>query len=81
MRRANQLRLWLRDNDVSRSEFARRIDVTSSYITQLCRDTPPWPGREIARRIAVATGGAVRPDHWAGLTEEAEAPGDQLRAV
>jgi transcriptional regulator with XRE-family HTH domain len=77
MRRQNKLRMWfqLDPQPMSKAAFAEAIGVTASYVSQLCRDTPPWPGRAVARRIAEVTNGYVRPDDWAGY-EGACSPGD-----
>lgn len=55
---------------MSKRRFSRIIGVTPSYVSQLTSPDPPWPGREIARRIGEATGGVVTPNDLAGYTPE-----------
>ena len=80
MRRANKLRVWFEQEPppMPKMTFAELIGVTPSYVSQLLRDFPPWPGRDIARRIGEVTGGFVRPDDLAGfdLEPETSSPGD-----
>ena len=78
MRRANKLKQWFQQKPrpMSKVAFAREIGCSGGYVSQLCRDTPPWPGRALARRIAEVTNGFVRPDDWAGFNMEACRPGD-----
>ena len=49
-------------------QFAVAIGVTPSYVSQLTRDNPPWPKREIAAAIARATQGFVTPNDLAGVS-------------
>lgn len=49
---------YLTDRAIKRTDFAALIDVSQSYVTQLCQGHI-WPGRDIINRIAVATDGAV----------------------
>lgn len=69
----NKLRDWFsRDpKPMSKVAFAKAIGTSAPYVSLLTGDNPPWPGREIARRIGEVTGGAVRPDDLAGYS-----PGD-----
>lgn len=60
---------------MSKAAFAAEIGATPSYISQLCRDSPPWPGRALQRRIAIVTRGFCMPNDWAGVGE-GFAPGD-----
>lgn len=67
----NKLAEWLNADPkpMTKSAFAEMIGVTPGYVTQLCSDTPPWPGREIARKIADVSAGAVTPNDLAGYAE------------
>lgn len=60
----NKLARWLETTDTKRNAFAERIGVAPSYVTLLCSDKAPWPGREVASRIRDATGGAVTADDF-----------------
>ena len=51
---------------MSRYRFAKEVGVTPSYVTRLCKDDPPWPSRELARKIGVVTSGYVTPNDLAG---------------
>lgn len=51
---------------MSRYRFARKAGVTPSYVSRLCKANPPWPGRDLARRIGQITGGWVTPNDLAG---------------
>jgi 3,4-dihydroxy 2-butanone 4-phosphate synthase / GTP cyclohydrolase II len=71
---ANKLAEWLNADPkpMTKSAFAAAIEVTPGYVSQLCSDSPPWPGREVARRIADITNGVVTPNDLAGFAEAAE---------
>jgi hypothetical protein len=66
----NRLRKWFeRDpQPMSLKQFAVELGVTPSYVSQLCRDDPPWPKRHIARKIGIITRGYVTPNHLAGFS-------------
>jgi 3,4-dihydroxy 2-butanone 4-phosphate synthase / GTP cyclohydrolase II len=64
---------WLRQNKLSRSDFARSIEMSAASITALCNDDTAWISRESAERIAQATGGAVTPNDFLGLSAPREA--------
>ncbi len=49
---------YLESKGIKRGEFAQSIGVTGGWITALC-DGTGWPSREVAEKIAVATGGDV----------------------
>jgi DNA-binding transcriptional regulator YdaS (Cro superfamily) len=72
---SNKLADWLNADPkpMTKTAFADAIEVSPGYVTQLCGDNPPWPGREIARRIGVVTAGAVTPNDLAGYASEAAA--------
>ena len=50
---------WLRQNGVSRVDFARRIGVSPAAVSQMCNNDAPWISRETAALVAEATGNAV----------------------
>jgi hypothetical protein len=68
----NPLRKWFarKPQPMTVTEFAQKIGVTPSYISQLCSDDPPWPQRHVQIRIAVATAGAVTPNLLAGYSKK-----------
>lgn len=68
---ANKLAQWLSSDPkpMTKVAFADEIGVTPGYVSQLCSDAPPWPGRDIARKIAEVTNGAVTPNDLAGYDE------------
>lgn len=49
---------WLKEKDITQTEFARRIGVTSGYVSQLCAGSF-WPSRRVLIAIRRVTGGAV----------------------
>lgn len=71
---ANKLAEWLNADPkpMTKTAFASAIDVTPGYVSQLCSDDPPWPGRAVARKIGEVTNGAVTPNELAGFAEAAE---------
>jgi len=66
----NVLRDWLegQPRPMTKLRFAELVGVTPSYVSMLLADGAPWPGREIARRIGEASGGAVTPNDLAGYS-------------
>lgn len=70
---ANKLAQWLNaePKPMAKTDFAEKIGVTPGYVSQLCSDNPPWPGRVIAKRIGEVTNGAVTPNDLAGYRETA----------
>jgi hypothetical protein len=54
---------WLARERMSRSELARRIERSRSYVSELC-DGTKWPSRDTAASIAVVTEGAVTADDF-----------------
>lgn len=70
---SNKLAQWLNADPkpISKAAFAEAIGVTPGYISQLCSDNPPWPGRDIAKRIGEVTNGAVTPNDLAGYRVDA----------
>lgn len=69
---ANKLAQWLNADPkpMAKTDFAERIGVSPGYVSQLCSDSPPWPGRTIAKRIGEVTDGAVTPNDLAGYVSE-----------
>ena len=59
---------WLARSRESRSAFARRVGLSPAAVTALCNEPDVWVGRETAERIAAATGGAVTPNDFLGLS-------------
>jgi 3,4-dihydroxy 2-butanone 4-phosphate synthase/GTP cyclohydrolase II len=68
-----QLADWLRQNKISRSDFAQSIAMSAASITALCNDPTAWISRESAERITQATRGAVTPNDFLGLSAPREA--------
>lgn len=67
---SNRLRDYLaQPGSPSRSEFARRIGMSHSYVSQLCGDASPWPSRETMRRIVEETKGAVTANDFVDLDQ------------
>jgi 3,4-dihydroxy 2-butanone 4-phosphate synthase / GTP cyclohydrolase II len=55
---------WLKQNGLSRADFARRIGVSPGAVTLICRDDGAWLSRETAERIVAETQGAVTPNDF-----------------
>jgi 3,4-dihydroxy 2-butanone 4-phosphate synthase / GTP cyclohydrolase II len=55
---------WLRRNQMTRADFARRIGVSPGAVTLICREHGPWLSRETAERIVAETQGAVTPNDF-----------------
>ena len=55
---------WLKRNQVSRTDFARRIGVSPGAVTLICREHGSWLSRETAERIVAETQGAVTPNDF-----------------
>ncbi|PAP94016.1 hypothetical protein [Mesorhizobium wenxiniae] len=70
---ANKLAQWLNADPkpMAKIDFAEKIGVSPGYVSQLCADNPPWPGRIIAKKIGEVTEGAVTPNDLAGYVEDA----------
>lgn len=68
----NRLREWLqrKPRPMTKQRFAELIGCTAAYVSMLLADNAPWPGREIARRIAIVTEGEVTPNDLAGYPPE-----------
>lgn len=63
-----KLDVWLRQNSIARSAFARQVGLSPASVTALCNDQSAWISRESAERIAAATKGAVTPNDFLGLS-------------
>src|SRR6202521_272140 len=55
---------WLKRNQMSRADFARRIGVSPGAVTLICREQGSWLSRETAERIVAETQGAVTPNDF-----------------
>lgn len=71
-KRFDRLCEYFDTHPVTKLAFSREIGVTPSYVSQLTSDDPPWPGRELSRRIAEVTNGFVTPNDLAGYQPSAE---------
>jgi 3,4-dihydroxy 2-butanone 4-phosphate synthase / GTP cyclohydrolase II len=58
---------WLKRNQVSRTDFARRIGVSPGAVTLICREHGSWLSRETAERIVAETQGAVTPNDFLAM--------------
>ncbi|ALV25949.1 MAG: bifunctional 3,4-dihydroxy-2-butanone-4-phosphate synthase/GTP cyclohydrolase II [Polymorphum sp.] len=72
---------WLAANGESRSAFARRAGLSPASVTALCNDPGAWVSRDMARKIAEATGGGVTPNDFLGLSITKEHPVSQARVA
>ncbi|EFO34359.1 riboflavin biosynthesis protein ribBA [Roseibium sp. TrichSKD4] len=72
---------WLLQNGESRSAFARRAQLSPASVTALCNDPNAWISRDMARKIAEATNGAVTPNDFLGLSLTKEHPVSQARVA
>lgn len=68
-----KLDVWLKQNKIARSAFARQVGLSPASVTALCNDQSAWISRESAERIAAATGGSVTPNDFLGLSGPREA--------
>ena len=67
-----KLDAWLKQANTGRSAFAKRVGLSPASVTALCNDPSAWISRESAERIAAATGGAVTPNDFLGLSPPKE---------
>jgi 3,4-dihydroxy 2-butanone 4-phosphate synthase / GTP cyclohydrolase II len=72
---------WLKRNDVTRADFARRIGVSPGAVTLICREHGAWLSRETAERIVAETGGAVTPNDFLSAKPLAPNGADMLNPV
>jgi 3,4-dihydroxy 2-butanone 4-phosphate synthase/GTP cyclohydrolase II len=68
-----KLDIWLTQQKIGRSAFARQVGLSPASVTALCNDQTAWISRESAERIAAATGGSVTPNDFLGLVGPREA--------
>ena len=71
---------WLKRNNVSRAEFARRTGLSKGAISQFCNQGEAWVSRETAQQILRETSGAVTPNDFLqiGVTKEVAAMGHSV---
>lgn len=71
---------WLKLNNVSRSDFARRTGLSKGSVSQICNQQNVWVSRETAQQIFDETGGAVTPNDLLepGETRESAAMGHSV---
>jgi 3,4-dihydroxy 2-butanone 4-phosphate synthase/GTP cyclohydrolase II len=72
---------WLRQQGVTRLDFARRCGLSPAAVTGLCNNPEPWLSRETAAAVARATGGAVTPNDFLGKDLLGLAPPGQEMSV
>ncbi|WP_299480092.1 3,4-dihydroxy-2-butanone-4-phosphate synthase [uncultured Roseibium sp.] len=72
---------WLLQTGENRSAFARRANLSPASVTALCNDPNVWVSRDMARKIAIATDGAVTPNDFLGLATTKEHPVSQARVA
>src|SRR5215831_12243284 len=72
---------WLRRNQVTRADFARRIGVSPGAVTLICREDGAWLSRETAERIVAETRGAVTPNDFLVHARKAPQVDDILHPV
>lgn len=61
---------WLKREDISGAEFARRHSISEGMVSLLCRDET-WLSREMATKIFSATNGEVTPTDFLIVEPEA----------
>ncbi len=59
-----KLGAWLQQNNISRTDFARRVGLSKGAISQICNQAGAWVSRETALQILRETGGAVTPNDF-----------------
>ncbi len=72
---------WLRQQGVTRLDFARRCGLSPAAVTGLCNNPEPWLSRETATAVARETGGAVTPNDFLGAELLGPAPPGQEMPV
>ena len=65
----NPLRTWFDQTRTPREEFLQKTGISQSYLTLLLNPAPPWPSREVMRRMIAAVGGAFAADDWLALDD------------
>ncbi|MEJ0096150.1 MAG: 3,4-dihydroxy-2-butanone-4-phosphate synthase [Methylocella sp.] len=63
---------WLKRNNVSRADFARRVGLSKGSISQFCNQDDAWVSRETAQQILRETSGAVTPNDFLELGKTME---------
>lgn len=63
-----QLKAYLKESDLTYTEFAKRIDVANARTVQRYADGKRTPSREIMQRIIDETDGKVTPNDFHDLT-------------
>ncbi|WP_395697326.1 3,4-dihydroxy-2-butanone-4-phosphate synthase [Methylocella sp.] len=58
---------WLKQNNVSRAEFARRTGLSKGAVSLFCNSSEAWVSRETAQEIFRQTGGAVTPNDFLAI--------------
>jgi 3,4-dihydroxy 2-butanone 4-phosphate synthase / GTP cyclohydrolase II len=55
---------WLKRNNFTRADFARRTGLSKGSVSQICNQNTAWVSRETAQLILRETGGAVTPNDF-----------------
>jgi 3,4-dihydroxy 2-butanone 4-phosphate synthase/GTP cyclohydrolase II len=55
---------WLKRNNFTRADFARRTGLSKGSVSQICNQNTAWVSRETAQLIMRETGGAVTPNDF-----------------
>lgn len=63
---------WLKREDISGAEFARRASISEGMVSLLSRDET-WLSREMAQKIFAATNGEVTPNDFLSLEQSESA--------
>jgi 3,4-dihydroxy 2-butanone 4-phosphate synthase/GTP cyclohydrolase II len=72
---------WLARNNISRADFARRINVSAGAVTLICREDGAWLSRETAERVFAETRGAVTPNDFLALCPQTLGKTDMSQSV
>jgi 3,4-dihydroxy 2-butanone 4-phosphate synthase / GTP cyclohydrolase II len=67
-----KLGAWLQQNNLSRTDFARRVGLSKGAISQICNQDDAWVSRETALVILRETQGAVTPNDFLSLSASKE---------
>lgn len=65
-----KLDTYLNENDLTETDFGRRIGLSQSQVNRI-RNDKSWPSKGIMERIASATNGAVTANDFVDATETA----------
>ncbi|ACK49815.1 3,4-dihydroxy-2-butanone 4-phosphate synthase [Methylocella silvestris BL2] len=63
---------WLKQQNVSKAEFARRTGLSKGAISQFCNSGEAWVSRETAQQILRETQGAVTPNDFLAIRQVKE---------